>query len=412
MRSILLDLLSARRHVAVVPGLEQLILSTAGFLFLVIYARMTSPQEVQNLAMLQLQFLFVGVLQTALLTTPLMSLPCCPASLRAAKKLALMLALGAGLSSLVLTLVLNRDIVLGLLMSLTLAGLVDRDFQRRRLFRVGLASAAISNTVIFSISQILTLSLLLMLREASGAQLALVAYASSTLLAGIHARWATRNAVSARGAIDDDAPVDIGDYIDFGKWQVGSALLYWLQNALPILVGGVILSPGAVAGIRLAQSAIGVVGTFVQAMENWQPMLLVRVLKSQGRDAMTDLARRSSLRYAAAAAPFCTLLALLGRPLIEIVYGPNYPSASVALAGYAVGLVFIFAASPLQAAIRAGGNTREILMVNLATTSIAGMAVIPAMLSLDILGVAILYALLPGVSCLGYRIALRKGNGT
>ena len=144
----------------------------------------------------------------------------------------------------------------------------------------------------------------------------------------------------------------------FGKWMLGNSILQWFSGNFYITTG-VLLMGAQVAGIiRIGQSLIGILGVFIQLLDNYVPPIAALIYRENGINSLkaylVDLIIKGGLMIILAS----TLLVLFRNIIWETIYGIEFLDYTYILFWFGPILLFNFLSFPLRFAIRTINKTQ------------------------------------------------------
>lgn len=156
---------------------------------------------------------------------------------------------------------------------------------------------------------------------------------------------------------------------NYSKWQVGSALLYWVSGNLMVIVSGLLLGTAAVGALTAIQRIVNVGHVVLQSIENVVPTQCAIQLATGGVAAFRTYFRRAMIGCVCIAAAFSVLVAAAASPLLRILAGPEFAQLGSELRLLAPYCVLVAIGLVLPAGLRAFAATRFMFTTSLVTSA-------------------------------------------
>jgi O-antigen/teichoic acid export membrane protein len=163
-----------------------------------------------------------------------------------------------------------------------------------------------------------------------------------------------------------EAPSDIplkdvaAQHWEYGRWALGTAMVYWLSAEAYYVIVGRLVSAPAVAGFRSVQNFSMLFPNFATAMSVLLLPKLAARFAAGGGAAIHRLVSIFTAACAIAATGYGGCLWLLGSPLLSALYGKDYVEYAYLFPVLFCNLVLIAASQGVQVGLRAMNAPREV----------------------------------------------------
>jgi O-antigen/teichoic acid export membrane protein len=142
-------------------------------------------------------------------------------------------------------------------------------------------------------------------------------------------------------------------------------LVFWASSqAYPFMIAGV--DTAQAAAFNAGMSILNAANVVRMTLANYLPAHAGRVLAHEGADALRAFARGTLFRIALAGVVIWPVVLLLGRPLVELLYGGKFVGADQVIEWVALGIWASMFSVVLNAVALALDTTRNVFMSNAA----------------------------------------------
>ncbi|MGX5774275.1 lipopolysaccharide biosynthesis protein [Methylorubrum zatmanii] len=223
------------------------------------------------------------------------------------------------------------DPTLGLSTGAACAAHLAQDFTRRYLFARGRPRAVLG---IDALNQGVKLAALVTLSrmQALGPATALQVIAASAALSWLSA-IPFRGALAWRPGLFREVT---GRQWHSGRWLVLTGLMQWLIGYGGLLVAGALLGVTLIGVLRAAQSILGMLNLVRDALENTVPPIAGRALAERGLDGLLPVIVVTATIGFAGGLSTTGLLALSGKSLLALAFGPDIVAYAWVVAWYSL----------------------------------------------------------------------------
>ncbi len=350
-----------------VAMIDQVIVSGAAFVTNLLLARYLGLAEFGKFTLLWMVVMFVGSMQQALIVSPMMSIGARIAKESSPEQYNATALLQAIIFSLSVAMLLFGIVgatsifyplwnLEGLVWPLCLSAsaFLFRDFLRRFYFYQQRQDLALLNDIVSNSLQIGLIVLVFAVLPLSLDTVLLLLALSSFV--GILVAFPKISLIVDRATLVKHSK----RHWRFGKWQVGSALLFWLSGNYFIVVAASILGATAVGGFKAAQNVVGVTNIFLQGLENFAPIKLAKAMVQGGKSEMRGVAYSVALSIGSAIAVICLSVALIAPDLLEVLYGQRFIEYAYVLRWLCLFQCLTFFTAVLQMMLKALEDTKQI----------------------------------------------------
>lgn len=161
---------------------------------------------------------------------------------------------------------------------------------------------------------------------------------------------------------------------NFGKWLLGGSLAQWTSaRVYPLLAAGLV-SVAATGVVKATQTLVGPTHILMYAIDPLVGPKSAKVYAGGGAPALRALIVKVQLLVLVTIGGYCLLVAVLAKPLLNVVYGPEYGQYAWLLSSIAIVTIFKTLRSPLRLALSAVGETSALFRLRLAS-SVANLTV-------------------------------------
>lgn len=355
--------------------LDQGLVSSVNFLAIILLARSLVPTEFGYFVLAFTILQSAGTLQAALITRPHnvlgatrrgrdyadYSTTAAAAQVGFTGALAVLVAVAAGIAF--AAGVSRAGLFLALVPALVCWQL--QELGRRMLYTEGRLAAAFANDVVSYGGQASALLVLWRLDLLTGTR-ALLTLAATFALGAALVAWQLRATLSGR--LDGSS---LAANWHFGKWLGLAEVGQWFSTQFYIYLGGAIVGPIASGVLKAGQTLLGPMSVFLTFVTSYLPIVLARDLASSGTIGVKT--RRSFAVILPVVLPYCLVMALFARPVIEFVYGSDYGRFANVVRLFALYYVLLAFSTVAVAVLSAKSMTREIFIgqAGAATVSLA-----------------------------------------
>jgi O-antigen/teichoic acid export membrane protein len=377
--------------------IDQAVVSGVNFVTALVLARYLSTASYGQYVLLFALLLFVGGLQAALITAPLMVI----AQRHAAEQRAayynplwVVQLFGCLLAVLLIVAMIllgqqwRPDIIGGVpvLPAAILAGAyLIQEFVRRALFAQRLSLDGLMVDLISYGAQIVLIVVLILNRSLT-LEWALWAIGLTSLAGcvfGIARLGLSLNAVSLAAI-----RATWHQHWDQGRWLLGSTLTQWVSGQFYFFVVAAILSPAAVGLLGASRNLVGFANIFILSLENFVPGIAAQRLRSGGLAAMAGWISRFRLALGVGMGIYCLVFAIFGEQLMGLLFGAQYSGTGIVVALLALVNFLMALNRPSMFALRAMEQSRWIFYTHLATSLVTLIISMPLVSAAGVLGAA------------------------
>lgn len=210
---------------------------------------------------------------------------------------------------------------------------------------------------------------------------ALYALAITSAIAAAFGAWQLRHSVAKSEKLE----ADVRENWHFGKWLVGGELMGWASSLhMQVWWAALLIGTIASADLRAAQILFGPTRVITFFLGTVLPIRFARTLHNEGMDALRKNVRGVYAIMVPAVGAYCLLLAIFPKPLLNLVYGPEYAaSAAMVLKLYSLSAFLSYMQMVLAAALTAARRTRPIFVCSFVG---CGIALVMGPLCIKLLG--------------------------
>ena len=326
---------------------DQVLISGANFLTVVLPKRAMSPDEFGSFSLVYSVLLLANIVQSTLLTQPHNVLAATRtgddyrryttstgwaqlilATVEAAVMLAVAVAAYARHSTL-------APMLLAMVPSIVAWQL--QEFCRRVLYTEGRFAAAFWNDVVSYGGQVLAVAALYAAEVTSdrdwlNGPTALYALAGTSALAAAYGLWQIRRSLCRA--------FDLGTVWEnwvFGRWLLGGEMLQWVSSLqMYMWLTADLLGVAAAGDLRLAQTLFGPMRIFTFYLGNVLPIRFARELGAGGSAGVHRLFVKACGQVLPLLAAYCVAVAVFRGPLIRLASGSKFAGPSSVLSLYAL----------------------------------------------------------------------------
>jgi O-antigen/teichoic acid export membrane protein len=355
--------------------LDQGLVSSVNFLAIILLARTLVPTEFGYFVLAFTILQSAGTLQAALITRPHnvlgatrggreytnYSTTAAAAQVGFTAVLAVLAAIGAGLAY--ATGFSRAALFLALVPALV--GWQLQELGRRMLYTEGRFAAAFANDVVSYGGQAAALIVLWQLGSLTGAR-ALLTLAATFAVGAALVAWQLRTTLSGR--LDRSS---LSANWHFGKWLGLAEVGQWFSTQFYIYLGGVIVGPIASGVLKAGQTLLGPMSVFLTFFTSYLPIVFARELDSSGTIGVKT--RRSLAVILPVVLPYCLVMAVFAKPVLEFVYGRHYGRYADVVQLFALYYVLLALSTVAVAVLSAKSMTRDVFIgqAGAATVSLA-----------------------------------------
>ncbi len=187
--------------------------------------------------------------------------------------------------------------------------------------------------------------------------MALYALAATSAAGAVIGLWQLRHSVERPNGI-----AEMWENWNFGKWLAGGELMQWLSSIhMQVWWAALIIGTVASADLKAAQILFGPMRVITFFLGTVLPIRFTRTLQSGGVAALHQNVRRVFTLVLPLVGAYCLLLAIFPKPLLNLMYGPEYASgAAMVLKLYSLCAFLGYAQMIVVAALTAAQETRPI----------------------------------------------------
>lgn len=313
---------------------DQVVVSGSKFACGVLVARFLGPEMFGTFVLMQMAQLYANTWQGALVTAPMMvGAPRLEGAQRdeyLSRKFALQTMVSVVLAISIVVLMLawcaiyqhaNAEVTRAHNLLGFMAALVTcqfQDWQRRCLFATGRSRAACACDILNYAPQVVLIGVAgLSGRLSLGVVFGIIAMTSATaFFAGYAANRVRPDLRQGLAALREELKASL-DYLL-------SSQVTWAGSQGAFLIGAAFLGQHAIGGMRATQNLLGPFTALLQGMENVVPVNAARRFSTSGMKGVVLYMRKTTLRVTLILVPVVVSIALLGAPLIRLLYGARY----------------------------------------------------------------------------------------
>jgi len=344
--------------------LDQGLVSSVNFLAIILLARTLAPREFGYFVLAFTILQSAGTLQGALITRPHnvlgairrgseyadYSTTAAATQIGFTGLLALIAALGAGIAAAVGF----SHASLFLALTPALIGWQLQELGRRMLYTEGRLAAAFANDVVSYGAQAVALVALWRLDIVTGTR-ALLTLAAAFAIGTIVVAWQLRPTLSGR--------LDVSSLTanwNFGKWLGLAEVGQWFATQFYIYLGGIVVGAIASGVLKAGQTILGPMSVFLTFFTSYLPIVFARELESSG--TIRTKIRRSLGVILPVVVPYCLVMAIFAKPVLEFVYGHAYGRYTTVVQLFALYYVLLAFSTVAIAALSAKGMTPSVFV--------------------------------------------------
>jgi len=142
------------------------------------------------------------------------------------------------------------------------------------------------------------------------------------------------------------------------KWLIPSGLMQWTSINFYILLAATILSPVAVAAIRVGQNLTQVVNVFLLAGENYFPLIASDIYQQRGLSGCIHYLLKVSLVFIGFILSASPVVVIYRNELVDLIYGDEYVQFSYVLLFYMLITILMVIMMSVRILFRVIGSTR------------------------------------------------------
>jgi O-antigen/teichoic acid export membrane protein len=344
--------------------LDQGLVSSVNFLAIILLARTLVPREFGYFVLAFTILQSAGTLQGALITRPHnvlgairhgheytdYSTTAAATQLGFTAVLALVAALGAGISAAVGF--SHASLFLALIPALVAWQL--QELGRRMLYTEERLAAAFANDVVSYGGQAVALVVLWRLDVVTGTR-ALLTLAAAFAVGTVFVVWQLRPSLSGR--LDGSS---LSANWNFGKWLGLAEVGQWFATQFYIYLGGAVVGAVASGVLKAGQTLLGPMSVFLTFVTSYLPIVFARELESSG--SIRAKTRRSFSVILPVVVPYCLVMAIFAKPVLEFVYGHAYGRYTTVVQLFALYYILLAFSTVAIAALSAKGMTPSVFV--------------------------------------------------
>lgn len=342
--------------------LDQAVVSGSNFALSLLLVRYLGFEEYGVYVLVWMVAQFSAALQHALIIAPMMSAP--PRGITQISNF-FSLQLTFSLSSVVVITIFSTaiaDVVIGQgsaglfsILAITSGASQIQDFFRRSLFACGRRHHALwIDLIAYGLQPLaVVLATVVVSPDAFGALMGVTAAMTLSSLAG----WFLLRPIFSAQLIERA----LIENWRSSRWLLGSTILQWFTGNYFYLAAASALGAGPVGAIRASQNVIGISHVLFQALENVVPTEAARRYAKSAR-SMTRYLLRTSGTLVAITGVAVVLIAVVGRPLLTVIYGSAEEIGVLALVWFCPIYVLTALGLPARAGLRTIQETRAIFL--------------------------------------------------
>jgi O-antigen/teichoic acid export membrane protein len=195
---------------------------------------------------------------------------------------------------------------------------------------------------------------------------------------------------------------------EYSKWQVGSALLYWVSGNLMVVVSGIVLGTAAVGVLTAIRRIVNVSHVMMQGIENVVPTQCSIHLLEGGVESFRRYFRRTLGACVAVTATFSAMLAAFPAFWLHVVVGAEFGEYARELRMYAPYCVLLAFGLVLPAGLRAFAATRYMFLTSLLCAGASMLMAWPLVTLWGLDGAIVGVLLSQALTVVAYAIGLRR----
>jgi len=174
---------------------------------------------------------------------------------------------------------------------------------------------------------------------------------------------------------------------DFCKWLIPSTLLTWTLYNLFMAAGGAILGAAAVGGLKASQNIVAVSHILILGLENIVPVAAARHFKDGGGKGLTQYLLRFSFYGGMAMGVIVVAASIAPDYLLRMIYSHEFEGQGYLVRWWCVVYLFEFLTIPAMIGLRTMENTRPIFIQNLWLSGLSVVICYPLIATFDQVGV-------------------------
>ncbi|MCI0558522.1 MAG: polysaccharide biosynthesis C-terminal domain-containing protein [Nitrososphaera sp.] len=399
---------------------DQALVSVVNFLTAVLLARHFGVDEFGRFTLLWLFIGFIGSLQHALVTAPMMSIGSKESKHELPGYYGAVITHQLGLMGVILlTTIIGmqsiaegfpewrvEEVVFPVCGALAACGM--QDFVRRYLFTCERSYAAFKSDAVRYIGQLVGLFLLIKFFTDE-----------MSLPIALWTMCATGALATLSGAVIMDKPKFSYSVIrktasrhwQSSRWLLGSTVFYALSHNLFILVAGSLLGVKAVGALKASQTLMGVTHILFFGLENVAPARSSLYYHEGGTPRLVSYLWRIAVLGGLATAMVAAVAVAAPEFWLGVIFGEDYAQYGYLIVWYALSYLVFFLAVPLRAGLRALERTRMLFYADLWMLFVGLVAAYPLVSFLGVLGAAmgslVTYMVLVATLAWGFKKELR-----
>jgi O-antigen/teichoic acid export membrane protein len=238
-----------------------------------------------------------------------------------------------------------------------------QELGRRMLYTEGRLSAAFANDLVSYGTQAVALLVLWRLDLLNGTR-ALLTLAAAFALGAVVVAWQVRRSLTGRPGARS-----LRAHWHFGKWLGVAEVGQWFSTQFYIYLAAAVVGAVASAALKAGQTLLGPMSVFLTFVTSYLPIVLAKELESTGTIAART--RASLVAILPVVVPYCVLVAVFARPLLEFVYGSEYGRYADVARLFALYYVLLAFSTVAIAALSAKGLTRAVFVGQAAAAAVS-----------------------------------------
>jgi PST family polysaccharide transporter len=229
-----------------------------------------------------------------------------------------------------------------------------QELGRRLLYTEGRLGGAFANDVVSYGGQAVTLVLLWQLDELTAAR-------ALATLAVWFAVGAAIVAYQLRGTLSGKLNAEsLAANWHFGKWLGVAEVGQWFSTQFYIYLGGAIVGAVTSGVLKAAQTLLGPMSVFLTFVTSYLPIVYARELEASG--TIRAKTRRAFSVILPVVLPYCVLIAIFAKPLLDAIYGHDYDRYADVVQLFALYYVLLAFSTVAIAALSARAMTRDVFV--------------------------------------------------
>ena len=354
---------------------DQVLISGANFLTVVLPKRAMSPDEFGTFSRVYSILLLANIVQSTLLTQPHNVLAATRAGddyRRYTASTGFAQLLLASLEAVAMLAVAGWAFAAHWAMAPMLVAIVPsivawqlQEFARRVLYTEGRFAAAFWNDVVSYGGQLVVVFALYRAEKVTGGDwltgsTALYALAGTSAAAAAWGAWQIRGSLTR--AFDWSV---VRENWAFGRWLLGGELLQWWSSLQMYLwLTADLLGDAAAGDLRATQTLFGPMRIFTFYLGSVLPIRFARVLAETGNGGVHRQFMQACGRVLPLLAGYCVVVAVIPGPLLHVAYGGKFTGPATVLSLYAAYTFISYLPVLLASVLTAKRVTRPVFMGN------------------------------------------------